>query len=539
MAISQSAFATLCSKEKTGGPCTPDPGKKTDDAKDNIIALIKRAQSAETTVKRLEAEYRAARDNPDTSKEQDERRYLACEAYRVKKLAQDQLYKDALDQTEALYHVRPRRTNLTIAKPDDPVLHYTEGLPAAWNPKVTDSGPNVVLLVRILGSDNQYHYDGIMMDPSLESAKQALTFQDGRTVILKDSFDIAVKNNNPGFLANLLYHESRHFNQLDRPAIDDPKKRRGWASEEEDELSAYRAALRMARAFGLTKAQREGLQTSIDTYDMEVAHGRLTRLSDSPTAQENLRGLYAAQINLEEEFAGLKKRVEDARARQLAEADRQRAERERLAREEKERQAQEQENIRQGRRTAELYARQELLNELARCWYQPIYRNRADQTVIAFRDEDARHNYRDDGAARDFLGLKILLLITRACDLVEADIQPENIKACNDAAPSLRDPMSYDLRQQISEANSGRNMECVDDILANAPRILDSASFNKVVAEHQKRHLKKKAVDRKRDRKERERDERDRERRDERPPAHTPPPAGGRCEEYGNVRCPH
>ena len=119
-------------------------------------------------------------------------------------------------------------------------------------------------------------------------------------------------------------------------------------------------------------------------------------------------------------------------------------------------------------------------------------------------------------------------MITRACDYVDADIPADKIKACNDAAPAIRKPMCYDLRQQINNANSDFNAECVDSILANAQRITDSGSFDKVVTDYQKIYKKKRDDDAKRDRKERERDERERRDR-ERENNPTPPGNGGDC----------
>lgn len=297
----QAAFADYCSEVGAGVPCTPDPGTATTDAKKEIVRLIGLALKADEVVTALEQSYRDVR-----GKVAPERELEALELYRTAKREQDALFKKAMNKTGELYQVGPSRKQVTIAKPADPAMNYVTNLIADWDPQVTESGPNVSLVLKIKGSDNLDHYIGADMDPSVPGGKFAETFPDGRIVVLKHAFVIAQKN--PGFLASLLYHESRHFNQL----------RRGWASLEEDEKAAYKAGLATADLFGLTPKQKEGLQASFDTFDMEVHHARLTYPHPTP-AQEVVLGAHyeTVQINLEEAYTKLKATVEEARRKSL------------------------------------------------------------------------------------------------------------------------------------------------------------------------------------------------------------------------------
>lgn len=299
--VPRAAFAEYCSKVDAGVPCTPDPGKATTKAKKEIVRLIERAMQADQDVKDLEQSYRDVRGKVAPAQELE-----ALELYRTAKRKQDGLFKQAMNKTEELYQVGPIVKEVPIAKPADPALHYVKDLTAVWDPQVAESGPGISMVVKIKGSDKVYHYAGVDLDPGVPGGLFALTFQDGRIFILKHAFVIAQKN--PGFLAHLLYHESRHFNRL----------RRGWASVEENEKAAYQDDLAMADVFGLTPKQKGGLQQSFDTYDMEVYHGRLTYPHPTP-AQERTLGRYyeEEQLNLEEAYSTLKATVEEARRKSL------------------------------------------------------------------------------------------------------------------------------------------------------------------------------------------------------------------------------
>lgn len=514
LAAAQRAVAIHCYGAPPGRPC--DPGILGAEKKAEIISLIKRANNAEPDVKKLKARYLAVRANPKATSEQ---KYAALEPYRTAKKVQDQLYKKAMDETSALYHVGPDQASLTIGQPEDVDMNYMSGLTAVWNPQAAEFDPQGLIGVKIKGSDGLFHYGGAVKDASKGLTTQAATFEDGRVFVFKEVFELALKYKNPGYLAQQLYHESRHFNQLSRPSVDGSGVPRSWASVEEDERDALGNVIDEAEAFGLDTETKDDIARQWATNDQRVKFKLLTRRTIDP-AKEALRKKFyeEGQLNLEEEYEALKASIRENRLKQDEQQRLDREERERLA-------ALEQERLEKERAARERGATpEEMAAELARCWYQPIYRNRTDDTIIGFKDKDHSHAYLP-GENADLQGLKITMLITRACDDVYRGVPPDNFKTCNDAAPDLRNPMSFDLRQQIEQANSSPYAECAEHILTNASRITDSRSFNKVVTDYHTIFKKKRADDAKRDRKERERNERDRKERER--GGNTAPPGNG------------
>ena len=70
-------------------------------------------------------------------------------------------------------------------------------------------------------------------------------------------------------------------------------------------------------------------------------------------------------------------------------------------------------------------------------------------------------------------------------------IPADKVPACNDAAPALQNPISYDLLQKIEASNSSWNADCAKNILMKASRITDYKSFVKIVGDFQKAERKK------------------------------------------------
>lgn len=123
MSATQNAFAIHCSVAGPSQPCTP--GSASEPEKRAIIDLIKTAQKADARIKKLETNYRKVRDNPRSSPED---KLAACEPFYQAKKAQNDIYKDVLERTGKLYHVRPEQTSLIVGKPSDPALGYMKGL---------------------------------------------------------------------------------------------------------------------------------------------------------------------------------------------------------------------------------------------------------------------------------------------------------------------------------------------------------------------------------------------------------------------------
>lgn len=487
ISITSIVRAAPCSP-KSSGPCRPAEGTETDDAESEILNNIAAAQKAEPSVQKKLAVYLAARDNNNLTAED---RMAVFIEYRSAKIAQDLLYKNAIEGTADLYHVGPKHTDMiTIGEPDELDKKFMTGLTATWRPEVTDSGPGVKLAVRIKGADGQPHYSGALdmnpleKDPTKPRGRLAITLVDGRVLILKDTFKIAVdEKENLGYLAAAIYHETRHFNRLSWK--DKSGKNRSWATIAKEERDAYAAEKRIAKdVFGLEQDDIDFLEAQYQIYAKAVETG-------IPVADDHMTPEQVAtwknhyehkQVNIDEEYWKLRDAVMTERAKQLETQEREREERERG-----------EENARRWKERVRLFDRRELENAAARCWYRLDLRGYDDDTIIGFKDKDDIHYFISAGEVPDLQGLNTMLLITRACDYVRAGVAPDKLKACNDAAPTLRNPMNFDLVQKIMKANSGFNAECAENILANASRITDSKSFDKVVTDYQKADKKKRA----------------------------------------------
>src|ERR1017187_9542163 len=104
LAMARPVFAEYCSTAPENQPCTPDPGDATKNSKSAILDSISAAQQMTREVTALESQYRQIRANPNATPEE---KLGVFEQFRTRKLAQDQLYKAAIDKTLRLYHVHP------------------------------------------------------------------------------------------------------------------------------------------------------------------------------------------------------------------------------------------------------------------------------------------------------------------------------------------------------------------------------------------------------------------------------------------------
>lgn len=485
------ADAALCSKAPAGQPCTPVPGEVTKAAKKRILENIEVAQLMEGKVKKLEAAYRALRDAPGSSAAD---KFAACESYRAKRLEQDRLYKSALNETEALYHVSPRDKYLTIARPSDPALGYVKDVATEWDPRATDSGRDELLAIKIYGSDGKIHYGGGAMDPDDTNGTRAATFEDGTTVILKYSFKEALDAKNPGFLAHLLYHESKHFEQLDRPATDGSGDRRGWASVEEDERDAYRADVRMGRVFGLTKKQIDGMRQSLKIYEDLVATNQLSRMAADPK-KEALRAEYYEhrQINLESEYESLKKAVAGEKIAQkklLLRQEEERLAREKAHREELARQAEEREKAEREELALRDKQTWRLIEaEALQCGYEVSFQGHSGNFLGFERQNEYLFFRGTNRPALDVDDLRIMLLVGNTCSKIQENVMQAPPPACNDSASVLHARASrgeYPAKLDAMFGSRSNRSSCVNEILDRAGEIGDTPAFNRFAASYQK-----------------------------------------------------
>ncbi len=236
-------------------------------------------------------------------------RLNALKPYQTLKTKQDSLYKQALELTEKLYHIAPAANQLVIAKPYDPKLEWMAGLTAKWNPQVTESGPGTVLAFKIDGADGNDHYGGLKdMDPGAKDGRDGLTLPDGRVLILAGTFDIALKDNNPGILASVLYHESIHFDHLSRPPRDGIGVNRSWGSIAEEERDAYEKQASTAIIFGLTDDQIREIVKHRNDYTAAANKPPLESFGPSPEVERAWGDYYTnRQFDLERTYQELSK----------------------------------------------------------------------------------------------------------------------------------------------------------------------------------------------------------------------------------------
>lgn len=150
----------------------------------------------------------------------------------------------------------------------------------------------------------------------------------------------------------------------------------------------------------------------------------------------------------------------------------------------------------------------ELSDEAARCGYAFRIEDHAGRRYMGFKDG---HSYfgglTSPGPLLEFHDAKVMFLIARACDpIVYPQFNSENAPGiCNDSAPALRERVTRpEFHAQINlmfNLPSGKKRftdnykgPCVQEILANADNIVDSASFMRVMSAYKKRVEKNEAA---------------------------------------------
>lgn len=496
--ITSMVSAAPCSPTSKG-PCTPVQDGAYDEIHAEILSLIEDAQTAEPAVKEVREYFLHTRGNHHYTAED---RMIAFLQYRDAITAQDALYEQALNKTADLYHVRPLHTGtITIGQPDDADKQYMTGLRAFWRPKATDSGPGVNLAVRIEGNDGPHYMGATKMDPRQPGGRLGTTLDDGRVLITKDTFAIAIEKGNLGFLAAVIYHETRHFDRLSWK--DKSGKNRSWATPDEGERDAYEAEARMGRVFGLSDADIAGLKSQARAYAKALETGIPITDAHLDLAQENTWKNYYdhVQINLEEEYAKLRKAVKDESARQKGDQEQRRLAREKAAREE------------QARRNEQTWQRIEAA--ALQCGYQVAYQGNTGNFLGFERQNDYLLFSEINRPALDVGDLKIMLLIGNTCFGIKQNVWQAPPPACNDSASVLHARASLsDFPAKLNAMFGARSSRsaCVNEILDRASEIGDTPAFNRFATAYQK-ELKKAADKREKDaREESEREKRERRR---------------------------
>lgn len=493
LAISLIPFASIagaapCSQTRSG-PCTPDENETTQEAENAILDLIDDARRLEPVVKKSFADYMAIRDDKSIPASA---RQATFKVYSDVKLEQDALYDSVINKTAELYHVRPKhKGTFTIGEPTEQDDQYMTGLTAEWSPQVTESGPGVRLALRIEGNDRTHYTGATKLDPKQAGGRYAFTLPDGRVFIMKDTILMAWDKENLGFLAAVLYHETRHHDKLSW--TDKTGKNRSWSTDDEEERAAYAAQAKMGPIFGLTADEIAELKGQSQLYENAVNTGvPINNFHLDSTQEEKWRHYYEnVQVNLSEEYNKLEKEVSDESTAQQAERNRQLAklneERERLKRDE--------ENQRQ-------YYREKMENEAAACGYTFIIRSRETDAVMGIKGLQVSHYFTSDGVLPfNSKDIKIVLLLTRICDAVRGGYEQSE---CNDSTSAIRERASSgELKIQLDHI-LGQTSEvliktdtraCVDFFISNAAAISDWRSLDKITGKYRKHQAKKERED--------------------------------------------
>lgn len=482
-----SAFAVLCSVAEAGLPCAPDPGPETNSAKAEILTAIQEAQDLEPIVQRLKAAYVAVRGKAD-----DETQLAIAQPYLAAVTTQEQTYQRAMTLTAELYHVKPRHSDsIAIAAPSTPADGYVAGLVARWNPRVTDSGSGVVLSVKIDGNDGKAHYSGgTTMDPRAPGGRMAITTADGRVLILKDTLALAAEKGNPGFLARVLYHESRHFDRLSW--TDKNLNIRGWQNIDREERDAYARDLKNISAFGLSAADVADIRKNHADFANAVRTGVPLTDNDLTPAQEAAwKNHYEnIQVNIEEEYLTLSAKVAAERERQNTIAKRLEEERLSREREETRRRAQEEDE-----------AKWRQLERMAgQCGFELSFQNHTG-VFMGFRDNRTNVYFKPSlKTPLRMNDMEMAMLVTRACGQVHEVLENRRKQpspACNGSAvllahaaaqPDFSAKLDYLFGAQIYRDR------CVNDLFDHASELTDSERFDKFVRSYAKQR-KKEAIE--------------------------------------------
>lgn len=486
-AFSPRAFAAFCSAAPPNTPCTPDPGRTTDDAKDAIVKYINLAQALETDVQSLKQAYIDAKNSGAS----DEEKLEACRKYFGVVAAQEDYYQQAAQRASDLYHVGSKERRLTIAKPRAPEDAYVEGLSALWNPRITESGPSVKFAAKIVDKDGVAHYSGATkMDPRVPEGPKAFTLADGRVLVLKDTFAMALERTNPaGFLAGIVNHEARHFDRLSW--TDAQGRRRGWQRNDAEERDAYKRDRRYARTFGLEQRDIDEIDRNIADYSAAAAAPPDPAKQLTPADAAKWKAYYEnTQLNLEEDFAALSAKVKAEKDRQAELA--RRLEEERIAREkeaEERRIAQEQAEAARKQREAE--ERRDYI--AAYCGYTAAFQGNTGK-FLGFKRPNEYLFFAEPYYTPIYMNdLEVFMLVARVCFEVEGQSTLPAPISCNRGGEILAERAAspgFEAKLDYMFGHRANRRPCVNYFFDNAASMPDVASFERAVVKYHKDLIK-------------------------------------------------
>lgn len=211
----------------------------------------------------------------------------------------DEEGSDMLARIEAAYHTAPPTLEGTARALPSSGYGWASGLEARWR-------------VRIAVEEMDFRIfktrDGIRAVPTPSAAIAGSTYPDGEALIsLEIILDAAVEKN-PGVIASILYHESRHFSRLIT---------KGWDYNEKEEIIAYSAEIAHRDAFGLSQSWIDAQDQHIAEYRSDELAGKRSSFSISPEDEKKVEAIVAeresAEIDLGLYYQTLKTAVEQSR----------------------------------------------------------------------------------------------------------------------------------------------------------------------------------------------------------------------------------
>lgn len=501
--LSAPLHAAPCPAPK-GTPCRPAA-----EVKQALLAALDEVNRKRSEIISAEFAWANARTMGDKAEE-----LLQCEAWLK---AHDEFAASAalaIDQIQTAYNVGPQISAGIAHKPTTPSTTYgwVEGLPIHWRPRISLATQEYK---EIIAADGSKHYIGGVSDNEAGYTSIA-----GDVVVSFQTVIDAVIGKNPGIIAEILFHEGKHFDRLAGA---------GWSYRESEEVLAYSAAIAQHESFELDKPNdpaANAAKANLFANELAVKEGRLTEITLSAETEAKIKAAVEREVQVR---AGLIKYHDQLKidAAKLRDDEKERLETEAAFRE--------QEEARRAREAAEapelkkrvFFA--QLDSEAAKCGYT-IHWDADHEAMLGFNGYTERFPLNPRKRVPfDFGDLQVVFLMTRVCGEIESRTQTPAPPACNDAASLLRERVGRgDFREKVEYLAAGQSgmyptySYCLQELLANADKIGDTKSFDEVVLSYQKRLVKRLAKEAKQERRNKEIEDANQRHRNRREPREKP-----------------
>lgn len=211
----------------TGTPCLPDPSTI-----DLLLQQIKAVSGLRADSESNRILWQNARSGDDRAEE-----FRKYEAYLKSKADFDAKSASLVDNIQKAYNVAPPRTAGGTKKPHGArgTMDWVDGINAQWTPRISANNDDF----RAIKTRGGTHYASVNT-----AAFAGATLPNGDVIIASSQLADAIQFRNPGILAQTIYHESVHFNELITT---------GWKTTQDTEVSAYSAVEAHDDVFKLPK----------------------------------------------------------------------------------------------------------------------------------------------------------------------------------------------------------------------------------------------------------------------------------------------